>query len=123
LLDPKLHTLSINYVPNLRQFPSPKIAALNATQPHAWTLASLTLAPAKNGGKLHHFGIYLIRGLFDTPENRVVTSGLTFASLLEAFLGIQSNKRSPKPSQKWTLLKSPGKSIWNFVLEFKENDG
>jgi len=77
----------------------------------------------KTGGKLHHFGVYLIRGLFDTPENRVVTSGLTFASILEAFLGIQSNKRSPKPSQKWTLLKSPGKSIWNFVLECKENDG
>ncbi len=52
---------------------------------------------------MHHFGVYLIRGLFDTPENRVVTSGLTLASILEAFLGIQSNKRSPKPSQKWTI--------------------
>jgi len=103
LLDSKLNTLSVNYVPNLRQFQSPRIAALNRTQPNAWTLASLILAPAKNGGKTHHFGVYLIRGLFDTPENRVVTSGLTLASILEAFLGIQSNKRSPKPSQKWTI--------------------
>jgi hypothetical protein len=58
-------------------------------------LASLTLATAKSGGKTYHFGVYLIRGLFDTLENRVVTSGLTLASILEAFLGIPTKQEEP----------------------------
>jgi hypothetical protein len=61
LLDSKLNTLSVNYVPNFWQFPTPKIAAINGTQPDAWTPASLTLAPAKNRWKNAAF-----RRLFDT---------------------------------------------------------
>jgi hypothetical protein len=58
----------------------------STTQPDAGVLASLSPVPAKTNGKTHHFSIYLICGLFDTPENRVITSGLTLASILEAFL-------------------------------------
>jgi len=76
-------------------FKVPRIATLNGIQPDAWTLASLTLAPAKNGGKMHHFGVYLIRGLFDTPENRVITSGLALASILKVFLCFPAVQEEP----------------------------
>ena len=35
-------------------------------------------------GKVHHFVVYLQCDVFDTPENRVITSGLTLASLKKA---------------------------------------
>jgi hypothetical protein len=34
----------------------------------------------RDGGKVHEFVVYSQRNLFDTPENRVITSGLTLAS-------------------------------------------
>jgi hypothetical protein len=40
-----------------------------------------------SGGKEPDFAVYLNRDLFDTPENRVITSGLTLASVAGAFLG------------------------------------
>lgn len=57
----------------------------SSTQPDAGALASLSPALAKSKGKTRHFIIYLICGLFDTLENRVITSGLTLASISEAF--------------------------------------
>jgi hypothetical protein len=33
-----------------------------------------------SGGKEPDFAVYLNRDLFDTPENRVITSGLTLAA-------------------------------------------
>jgi hypothetical protein len=57
----------------------------STTQPDAGALASLSPALAESKGKSRHFGIYLICGLFDTLENRVITSGLTLASISEAF--------------------------------------
>jgi len=36
-------------------------------------------------GKTRHFGLYLLCGLFDTLENRVITSGLTLASFWKHF--------------------------------------
>jgi hypothetical protein len=38
----------------------------------------LYLARPVIGGKVHEFDVYFHRDLFDTPENRVITSGLTF---------------------------------------------
>jgi len=89
-------------------FQAQKLPSLNGTQPDAWTLASLTLAPAKNGGKLHHFGVYLIRGLFDTPENRVVTSGLTLASILEAFWAFNPTRGALNPRKNGHCLDPQG---------------
>ena len=71
-----------------------------ATQPDAGALASLSPARVKSKGKPRHFGIYLICGLFDTLENRVVTSGLTLASILKHFLGIPTKVIGAQPSQK-----------------------
>ena len=70
------------------------------TQPDAWPLASLTLAMTKSRGKTRHLRVYLICGLFDTLENRVVTSGLTLASILKHFLGIPTKVIGAQPSQK-----------------------
>ena len=66
-----------------------------ATQPDAGALASLSPARAKSKGKVRHFGIYLICGLFDTLENRVITSGLTLASISEAFWVFQPVTKEP----------------------------
>lgn len=41
---------------------------------------------AGSGGKVNRFRVYLEWDLFDTPENRVITSGLTLASLCKACL-------------------------------------
>jgi hypothetical protein len=105
------------------QLLAPQNNPFSPTQPDAGGLASLSPARPKSKGKTHHFIIYLICGLFDTLENRVITSELTLASISEAFWVSNQVRRSLKPSQKWRLLKSPGKSVWNFVLALKENDG
>lgn len=46
-------------------------------------------------GKMRHFGVYLLCGLFDTLENRVITSGLSLASFLEAFWVFQPSTEEP----------------------------
>jgi hypothetical protein len=66
-----------------------------ATQPDAGALASLSPARVKSKGKPRHFAIYLIYGLFDTLENRVITSGLTLASISEAFWAFQPGTKEP----------------------------
>jgi hypothetical protein len=43
----------------------------------------------QSGGKVHQFDVYLERDLFDTPENRVITSGLTWLCL-QSVLDIQT---------------------------------
>ena len=40
--------------------------------------ASLLFECGQSGGKDHYFGVYLEQEWFDTPENRVLTSGLTW---------------------------------------------
>jgi hypothetical protein len=40
-----------------------------------------------HGGKVHQFVVYFERNLFDTPENRVITSGLTFGFRLTQVFG------------------------------------
>lgn len=47
---------------------------------------------ARNGGKIHEFGVYLDRDLFDTPENRVIPSGLTFGLGITGFWVVQPIK-------------------------------
>jgi hypothetical protein len=42
--------------------------------------------------------------MFDTPENRVITSGLTLASVAEVFLAGKSNKNAVKPNASLQLL-------------------
>ena len=54
----------------------------------------------EKSGKTRHLRVYLICGLFDTLENRVVTSGLTLASILKHFLGIPTKVIGAQPSQK-----------------------
>ena len=49
-------------------------------------LASLSVRPG-SGGKVHQFAVYFVRDLFDTPENRVIPSGLTFGFGLHKLLG------------------------------------
>jgi hypothetical protein len=60
----------------------------------AGALASLSPAPAESKGKSRHFAIYLMCGLFDTLENRVVTSGLTLASISGSILVSNQVRRS-----------------------------
>jgi hypothetical protein len=67
----------------------------SGTQPDAGALASLSPAIAKSKGKARTFGIYNICGLFDTLENRVITSGLTLASISEAFWVFQPSTKEP----------------------------
>ena len=43
------------------------------------------MSMAGSGGKVNRFRVYLKCDLFDTPENRVITSGLTLAALCKAF--------------------------------------
>jgi len=81
-------------VPQCHSFSRSKYP-FNATQPDAGALASLSPARAKSKGKARHFGIYLICGLFDTLENRVITSGLTLASISEAFWVFQPGNKEP----------------------------
>jgi len=50
---------------------------------------------AKSGGKVNEFAVYFHRHLFDTPENRVITSGLTFGlRLTQAFGSSNPSKTS-----------------------------
>jgi hypothetical protein len=49
----------------------------------------------KSSGKTNHFAVYLICGLFDTSENRVITSGLALASILEASLRFPAMQEEP----------------------------
>ncbi|MDQ1636732.1 MAG: hypothetical protein QOF62_71 [Pyrinomonadaceae bacterium] len=82
---PKLQLKSrLDRVPIRRNIWRPKLPVQHDTT-DAGALASLSPAPAESKGKSRHFGVYLMCGLFDTLENRVVTSGLTLASNSEAF--------------------------------------
>jgi len=49
----------------------------------------------ESGGKVHEFDVSFHRDLFDTPENRVITSGLTFGlRLTQAFGSSNPSKTS-----------------------------
>jgi hypothetical protein len=74
------------------------VTVLEGTQP---TLPGehLYVGSKRYGGKVHEFVVYLERNLFDTPENRVITSGLTFGFGLHKLLGIQPIKDGPLTSR------------------------
>jgi hypothetical protein len=57
------------------------------------TLASIFILALRYGGKVHEFVVYLERNSFDTPENRVITSGLTFGFGLHKLLGHSTHQR------------------------------
>ena len=94
----------------------------SATQPDAGSLASLSPPIAKSKGKTHHFAIYLLCGLFDTLENRVITSGLTLASIRKHF-AYPTRYAGVLNLANVEAAQSPGKPVWNLVLVLKENAG
>src|SRR6266576_6238419 len=89
---------------------------IGGTQPSSGRL-HLWMRP-QSCGKVHEFAVYFHCDLFDTPENRVITSGLPFGFGFLQF-GYPAHPRGTCKTSRTLRIccatKSPRRSIWKIA--------
>src|SRR2546425_3961806 len=120
--------LSLLSPSTLQPFGNRKHKTLSATwhATYAAARASLCVTP-RYGGKVHEFAVYFHCDSFDTPENRVITSGLTFGFGLLKHLGDPTHQRGVRKTSRTLRMccatNSPRRSIWKIAPTIvKENE-